>query len=199
MRCESRPNLESLHRSFRALISACSCRCRAAYTRQAGDTSEIDVEKVEELLQERNFLRRNREFDAADEVRNKLNDMGVRVLDREQEWFVWRKRRPMGAPRDFGPLGHDYTRANDDKSELSEEVLGEINELLRKRLEAKMSRRCLASGARAGGAGGRGEWWEAVSRGRRARGSSSHSPARLTRCLAHARADSRRRTATTAS
>jgi len=111
------------------------------YTRQAGDTSEIDVEKVEELLQERNFLRRNREFDAADEVRNKLNDMGVRVLDREQEWFVWRKRRPMGAPRDFGPLGHDYTRANDDKSELSEEVLGEINELLRKRLEAKMSRR----------------------------------------------------------
>jgi cysteinyl-tRNA synthetase len=111
------------------------------YTRQAGNDIEVDVEKVEELIMERAFLRRNRDFAGADEVRDALAEIGVRVLDKEYEWYAMRKRRE-GPPRerDFGPLGHDYTRAADDKTELTEEALGEINELVRKRLEAKMSR-----------------------------------------------------------
>ena len=118
-------------------------REQCTYTRQAGnEVVEVDVEKVEELIMERAFLRRNRDFVGADEVRDALTEIGVRVLDREFEWYAMRKRTP-GPPRerDFGPLGHDYTRAPDDKTELTEEVEAEINELIRKRLEAKMARR----------------------------------------------------------
>lgn len=118
-------------------------REQCTYTRQAGnEVVEVDVEKVEELIMERAFLRRNRDFVGADEVRDALTEIGVRVLDREYEWYAMRKRTP-GPPRerDFGPLGHDYTRAPDDKTELTEEVEAEINELIRKRLEAKMARR----------------------------------------------------------
>ena len=118
-------------------------REQCTYTRQAGnEVVEVDVEKVEELIMERAFLRRNRDFVGADEVRDALTEIGVRVLDREYEWYAMRKRTP-GPPRerDFGPLGHDYTRAPDDKMELTEEVEAEINELIRKRLEAKMARR----------------------------------------------------------
>ena len=41
----------------------------------------------------------------------------------------------------FGSIGHDYSRAAEDKTELSDGVLAEINELIRKRLEANTSRR----------------------------------------------------------
>ena len=124
---------------------------RAVYTRQAGDDTEIDVEEVEKLLMERNFLRRNRDFDGADEVRNQLNAMGVRVLDRELEWYVMRKRtstRPAGAPRDFGPLGHDYTRAADDKTELDEATLAEIKAKLEAIPELNVKVESLFEGAK---------------------------------------------------
>ena len=117
-------------------------REQCTYTRQAGNDIEVDVEKVEELIMERAFLRRNRDFAGADEVRDALAEIGVRVLDKEYEWYAMRKRTA-GPPRErnFGPLGHDYTRAADDKTELTEEGTAEINELIRKRLEAKMARR----------------------------------------------------------
>ena len=117
-------------------------REQCTYTRQAGNDIEVDVEKVEELIMERAFLRRNRDFAGADEVRDALAEIGVRVLDKEYEWYAMRKRAA-GPPRErnFGPLGHDYTRAADDKTELTEEGTAEINELIRKRLEAKMARR----------------------------------------------------------
>ena len=117
-------------------------REQCTYTRQAGNDIEVDVEKVEELIMERAFLRRNRDFAGADEVRDALAEIGVRVLDKEYEWYAMRKRTA-GPPRErnFGPLGHDYTRAADDKAELTEEATTEINELIRKRLEAKMARR----------------------------------------------------------
>ena len=117
-------------------------REQCTYNRQAGNDIEVDVEKVEELIMERAFLRRNRDFAGADEVRDALAEIGVRVLDKEYEWYAMRKRTA-GPPRErnFGPLGHDYTRAADDKTELTEEATAEINELIRKRLEAKMSRR----------------------------------------------------------
>lgn len=116
-------------------------REQCTYNRQAGNDIEVDVEKVEELIMERAFLRRNRDFAGADEVRDALAEIGVRVLDKEYEWYAMRKRTA-GPPRErnFGPLGHDYTRAADDKTELTEEATAEINELIRKRLEAKMSR-----------------------------------------------------------
>jgi len=111
------------------------------YTRQAGNDIEVDVANVEELIMERAFLRRNRDFSGADEVRDALAEIGVRVLDKEYEWYAMRKRTA-GPPRErnFGPLGHDYTRAADDQTELTDEQTAEINELIRKRLEAKMSR-----------------------------------------------------------
>ena len=117
-------------------------REQCTYTRQAGNDIEVDVEKVEELIMERAFLRRNRDFAGADEVRDALAEIGVRVLDKEYEWYAMRKRTA-GPPRErnFGPLGHDYTRAADDKAKLTEEATTEINELIRKRLEAKMARR----------------------------------------------------------
>ena len=42
---------------------------------------------------------------------------------------------------DFGPLGHDYTRAPDDTVDLAPGFLDEVNDLIRQRLEAKLSRR----------------------------------------------------------
>ena len=57
-------------------------REQCTYTRQAGnEVVEVDVEKVEELIMERAFLRRNRDFVGADEVRDALTEIGVRVLD----------------------------------------------------------------------------------------------------------------------
>ena len=139
MQCVAPPRT---HEPPPVLCSLCGYADCAAYTRQAGNDIEVDVAKVEELIMERAFLRRNRDFAGADEVRDALAEIGVRVLDKEYEWYAMRKR-VAGPPRerDFGPLGHDYTRATDDKTELTEEVEAEINELIRKRLEAKMSRR----------------------------------------------------------
>lgn len=139
MQCVAPPRT---HEPPPVLCSLCGYADCAAYTRQAGNDIEVDVAKVEELIMERAFLRRNRDFAGADEVRDALAEIGVRVLDKEYEWYAMRKR-VAGPPRerDFGPLGHDYTRATDDKTELTDEVEAEINELIRKRLEAKMSRR----------------------------------------------------------
>ena len=41
---------------------------------------------------------------------------------------------------DYGPLGHDYSRAEDDERELSEEELETINGLLAERLQARQQR-----------------------------------------------------------
>ena len=57
------------------------------YERAEGDEGEVDVARVNELLEERNELRRARDFDAADEVRDELAGMGVTILDRDQVWY----------------------------------------------------------------------------------------------------------------
>lgn len=116
----------------------------AAYTRQEGDTAEVDVERVEELLAVRADLRAQRDWTSADEVRDELGRMGIMVLDREAEWYVRNPRKAArgGAtvPRDFGPLGHDYSKASDDTTEFDDETLATINGLIKTRLECKMAR-----------------------------------------------------------
>ena len=74
-----------------------------------------------------------RRFDEADAAKDKLQALGARVNDREKTW----RYQPFVMP-DFGPLGHDYTRATDDESDLDEEQLATINRLLAERLEAKL-------------------------------------------------------------
>jgi hypothetical protein len=59
----------------------------AIYERAEGDTGEVDVARVNELLEERAELREARDFAAADEVRDELKEMGVTILDRDQKWF----------------------------------------------------------------------------------------------------------------
>ena len=58
------------------------------YDRADGDAGEVDVDKVNELLEERAELRGARDFDAADEVRDELVGMGVTVLDKDMVWYV---------------------------------------------------------------------------------------------------------------
>lgn len=125
------------------------------YQRAADDTEPIDVARVEALIAQRSELRAARDFAGADAVRAELQDMGVTVFDRDFKWFVTgsgagrfdRERsdrngaRSPRAPMDFGPLGHDYSRASDDMAQLSPDAIAAIDRLLAARLAAKMSRR----------------------------------------------------------
>jgi len=117
----------------------------SGYVRDERDRAEVDVVLVENLLEERTRLRRERDFDGADAVREELNAMGIAVFDKDLVWRVKFDRRsgPSGARdqnRDFGPLGHDYVRAANDNAELDEAKIGHINDLIARRLQAKISR-----------------------------------------------------------
>ena len=55
-----------------------------------------------------------------------------------------RSKRQAAAPRafrEFGPAGHDYSRAEDDGAELNDEEAEAVDGLLRRRLQAKLARR----------------------------------------------------------
>jgi hypothetical protein len=54
--------------------------------RAVGDVSRVDSRRVEAMLAEREELRRARNFDAADGVRQALMGMGVRVDDKDRTW-----------------------------------------------------------------------------------------------------------------
>ena len=132
-------------------------RGRDKYTREAGDVAAVDVAAVESLLLERNELRRTRDFNAADAVRDELAAMGVSVQDRELTSRVGGYRGGGrsggyggggyggggggGAPRDFGPTGHDYAHDDEfDEAALDEATLERIDGLLASRLQAKLTR-----------------------------------------------------------
>ena len=62
---------------------------RKQYVRREGDNADVDVAAVEALIAERTQLRRQRDFSAADLVRDRLTvEYGVTVYDRDSEWFV---------------------------------------------------------------------------------------------------------------
>lgn len=118
----------------------------------------LDLPAIEALLEERSSLRATRQWNAADAIRTQLwEEFGVEVNDEDRRWRLDPERDPSTRaqptarappkpqPRDFGALGHDYSRAEDDDASLREGALDSINELLRERLEAKMARRFQAA------------------------------------------------------
>ena len=72
--------------------------------RAVGDTSGIDVAQVEALVQERVNARAQRNFDAADAIRDQLRDLGVHIDDRDQTW----SRRREGGGGYGGGYGSSY-------------------------------------------------------------------------------------------
>lgn len=56
----------------------------------AGDTGDLDVQKIEALVAERSAARQAREFARADELRDRLYDMGVEIED-GPDGTRWRK------------------------------------------------------------------------------------------------------------
>jgi cysteinyl-tRNA synthetase len=130
------------------------------------DSNDADADsetagQIETLLEGRDELRRTRDFSGADAIRDQLRDQfNVIVDDRQKTWWVDdgsskydagtsrqdsrqdvdRNGRRVSRDKDFGPAGHDYVRAEDDEAVLSESEQSDIDELLRRRLEAKLSR-----------------------------------------------------------
>lgn len=127
------------------------------YFRDQGDAEDglIDIELVETLIAQRAQYRADGEFEEADVVKGRLTELGVTVIDKERSWFIGKRPRrgarmgsaiasPMSEKPEtnlmerFGPLGHDYIRADESGVEVDAEGLAHINELLRNRLEAKL-------------------------------------------------------------
>ncbi len=55
----------------------------------AGD-SQLNVNRIDELIRQRNVARSVKDFDAADRIRDQLTELGVEILDRP-EGTTWRK------------------------------------------------------------------------------------------------------------
>ena len=97
------------------------------------EPDEALLSNIHELLAKRLQAKFDRKFDDADACKAKLEGLGVRIFDKNREWSY----KPF-VKADYGPLGHDYSRASDDEAELDEAALAQINELLATRLEAKL-------------------------------------------------------------
>ena len=84
------------------------------YERDPTDTAAVDVDRVEQLLAERSDLRRSRDFDGADAIRDELKgSYGVTVIDREMLWFVGGGGG--GGRRGYGRGGGGYDRGAYDR------------------------------------------------------------------------------------
>ena len=55
------------------------------------EDNNIDTKVIDELIEERNQARQSKDFSAADEIRNKLLDMGV-VLEDKNDITTWKKK-----------------------------------------------------------------------------------------------------------
>ena len=71
---------------------------RGSYERAEDDTASIDVKRVESLLDERQELRRNRRYEDADIIRDRLNAMGVTIWDKERVWSCGGALPPCPSP-----------------------------------------------------------------------------------------------------
>ncbi len=119
-----------------------------------GSTDGLSPDAIAEigtLLEERDACRRQRDFAAADEIRDDLmKRFSVRIDDRDRSWAVaysddGRRRGPPGAtpPQRERPVaegGHDYSRAPDDVGALDGAQLAQVDSLLAERLAAKFAR-----------------------------------------------------------
>ena len=54
--------------------------------------ADIDVKRIEKLIEERNKARREKNFAKADEIRNILDEEGV-ILEDKKEGTRWKKKR----------------------------------------------------------------------------------------------------------
>jgi len=114
------------------------------YRRSPDCKFPIDESHVEALLLKRAELRAARDFKGADEIRDQLKALSVVADDRRLQWFVNLRKTPRGrrgADANFGPLGHDYSQADDDEGSLDEDAIRTVNQLLALRLSAKLERR----------------------------------------------------------
>ena len=85
---------------------------------------------VDELLASRLAAKMVRDFDKADALKDQLQGLGVSVQDKRKTWAYT-------APKDYGPLGHDYERADDCAADLDDAAIARINELLATRLQVR--------------------------------------------------------------
>lgn len=76
-----------------AVLMACD------YVRGDDGGTQVDEQLVEELIEARTSLRRDRNFKAADRVRDDLQAMGVTLWDRDLVWMVGSAPPPQGGPR----------------------------------------------------------------------------------------------------
>jgi cysteinyl-tRNA synthetase len=127
------------------------------------DSSSVDLETVNSLIAARLQARKTGQFEEADGIRDDLLKIhGVSVWDREKTWRSGcsesgsgmrrsggreqssgrgdRGGRRTREPKDFGPLGHDYTASSDAGPVSSAITEDEIHALLAERLQYKMSR-----------------------------------------------------------
>lgn len=119
------------------------------------DNSNVNMELVESLIQQRVDARSQRDFQLADKIRDQLlQEHGVRILDKEMSWRTGcsdsgsganfgRESRGAGRPesrrstpdRNFGPNGHDYQRVGPSVANESE-----IHAAIAERLQCKLNR-----------------------------------------------------------
>jgi cysteinyl-tRNA synthetase len=91
---------------------------------------EETVSRIDALLAQRLEARISRNFNKADDLKSQLMSLRVKINDRARTWSYL-------PPKDYGPLGHDYTRPVEDETFFDEETLGRINVMLKERLEAR--------------------------------------------------------------
>lgn len=121
----------------------------AEYMREDGDDASIDASVVDEvigLLQTRALAKAARDYSTADTLLERLLCLGVIVDDRRRAWrFACAPNTPADGRSD---PGHDYVRLrqSDERDAatgkahlaLDPRLSGEIDELLRRRLAAKL-------------------------------------------------------------
>ena len=82
---------------------------RHSYERMSGDNAPVDVGAVENLINERTDLRRQRNFDAADALREQLrNEFGVELYDKDNTWSVGFSPGGRGGGGYSGDGGREY-------------------------------------------------------------------------------------------
>ena len=128
------------------------------YTRDIdADDSDVDLETVTELIAKRSEMKRTRQFDEADQIRDELLEThGILFRDKDRKWRTgcsesqnhskWlygdtlKPRGSFKSRDDFGPNGHDYALASDAGPNIASISEEKIHELLAKRLSCKFDR-----------------------------------------------------------